>query len=613
MKRRAVSILLTAAMASSLLIGCGTQSNSGESAQGAAGAASEASAAQSEAPAAASTASAVAGDSEGAAKYPEFLTVDVFDSQANYQGIQSGWFAKLVKDKFNMELNIIAPNVAGGGDTLFQTRSANGNLGDLILTNANKGRLQDLVTAGLVMDMTPYMEGESNLNQYPEAIKTCNDLVQEDGIYAIPSSVSKLDPTVPGEVSDPTSALCLRWDIYQQIGAPEIESLDDLLDVLKKMQDAAGKSDSGKDVYAMSLFSDWDGDYMQNAFTIGQMFGYDILGTCQMDVDTGENISIIDDNSMYVKALRFYFKANQMGLIDPESTTQNYDTMASKMTDGAILYSFWPWCGKGLYNSTEHMSAGKGFEPVPLKGARFTCFGATNTGSVDFDIMVGSKAKDPQRMVDFIDWLYSPEAIVCSGSQTASAPGPEGLTWELNADGKPVFTDFGKQVIINKDQTAEVPAEWGGGTYADGISALNYQPVGIKDVNPDTQNPYNYQMWDDYYALTETPLSKDYADKTGYEKPLDYLQSLNQIAVIPGNDYAAPQASTDIETEREQCKQVIVDSSWKMAFAESEDEFNATLKDMQDTAKGLGFDDVYAVDEQNSKDRYAAFQAVRGN
>ena len=31
---------------------------------------------------------------------------------------------RIVKDKFNMELNIIAPNVAGGGDTLFQTRSA---------------------------------------------------------------------------------------------------------------------------------------------------------------------------------------------------------------------------------------------------------------------------------------------------------------------------------------------------------------------------------------------------------------------------------------------------------------------------------------------------------
>lgn len=51
-------------------------------------------------------------------KYQEFITVDVFDTVANYQGTQSGWFAKVVKDKFNMELNIIAPNVAGK-ETLF--------------------------------------------------------------------------------------------------------------------------------------------------------------------------------------------------------------------------------------------------------------------------------------------------------------------------------------------------------------------------------------------------------------------------------------------------------------------------------------------------------------
>ena len=44
--------------------------------------------------------------------YKEFITVDVFDAPANFQGIQSGWFAKVVKDRFNMELNIIAPNVA---------------------------------------------------------------------------------------------------------------------------------------------------------------------------------------------------------------------------------------------------------------------------------------------------------------------------------------------------------------------------------------------------------------------------------------------------------------------------------------------------------------------
>lgn len=38
--------------------------------------------------------------------YEEFIVVDVFDSLANFQGIQSGWFAEIVKDKFNMELSI---------------------------------------------------------------------------------------------------------------------------------------------------------------------------------------------------------------------------------------------------------------------------------------------------------------------------------------------------------------------------------------------------------------------------------------------------------------------------------------------------------------------------
>ena len=48
-----------------------------------------------------------------------------------------------------MELNIIAPNVAGGGDTLYKTRSAAGDLGDLILVGTGNGKLNDIVSSGL--------------------------------------------------------------------------------------------------------------------------------------------------------------------------------------------------------------------------------------------------------------------------------------------------------------------------------------------------------------------------------------------------------------------------------------------------------------------------------
>jgi len=90
-------------------------------------------------------------------EYDEFLTIDVFSSTANYQGIQGGWFGKVVKDKFNMELNIIAPNVAGGGDMLYETRSSAGNLGDIVMIGAENGQLADAVAAGLLIDLTKYM------------------------------------------------------------------------------------------------------------------------------------------------------------------------------------------------------------------------------------------------------------------------------------------------------------------------------------------------------------------------------------------------------------------------------------------------------------------------
>jgi len=53
----------------------------------------------------------------------ELITVDVFAYQANYQGIQGGWFGKYVEDKFKIRLNIIAPNVSSG-ENLYQTRFA---------------------------------------------------------------------------------------------------------------------------------------------------------------------------------------------------------------------------------------------------------------------------------------------------------------------------------------------------------------------------------------------------------------------------------------------------------------------------------------------------------
>lgn len=547
-----------------------------------------------------STAAADDSSKTGAEKYPEFITVDVFDSLANYQGIQSGWFAKIVKEKFNMELNIIAPNVAGGGDTLYQTRSAAGELGDLIIEGADGGKLKDMVTAGLLVDMTDLIAGKENLAKYQAGIDSLNSLVEQDGIYGIPSSVSEQSATNPSEGLESTFGPYLRWDAYKAIGYPEMNTLEDLLTVLKDMQEAVPTSDSGKPTYGFSLFKDWDGNMMCLAKQPTCFYGYDELGFVLAKADGSDYQSIIDSDSMYVRVLKLYYTANQMGLMDPESTTQNYDTMYAKYQDGQILYCPWPWCCQAAYNTPANKDAGKGFMVSSINDMKDFSYGCTPNGSRLF-MGIGSNAEDKQRLADFIEWLYSPEGIQDATAQTSSSCGPIGLTWEMK-DGAPVLTDFGKDAFYNGGDTV-VPDEWGGGTWKDGVSALNFVTVLPSDTNPETGFPYNYTLWESVIKANSTALDTDWQTHMNALTTIDFLKSNDKLMVAPGCSYIAPAEESEITTLRGECKAKIIDNSWKMVFAANDEEFNSLLKDMQDTVIGLGYDQVLAVDMQNAKDQ----------
>lgn len=546
------------------------------------------------------------GNSAHGGPYEEELTIDVFDSQANFQGEQTGWFAKAVKDKFNMRLNIIAPNVVGGGDTLYQSRMTAGNLGDLIITNADNGRLKELVSAGLLLDMSPYLDGCDMLNKHKDAIADATVLAGEDGVWAVPSEISNQSATEPCDAAEPTNAPSVRWDIYGKVGYPEIGTLEDLVTVLSDMQTAAKKSDSGKKVYAFSLFKDWDIDIMQNAGAVCALYGYEPQGFCMAKDDGTDIQSVIDSDGIYVRALKFLYEANQKGLVDPESVTQNFDNLAAKYKDGAVLYSLWPWLGSGQYNSSEHTAEGKGFASVVIKDMGCATYGSMPKGKFGTAVMIGSQTKDPQRLVDFIDWLYSPEGVKMNCSAASGTCGPEGLTWELGEDGQPKLTEFGEKAFIEQTEELDVPEEWGTGTWADGVSALNYKAVGIVDVDESNGVCYNYLRWDDYYEKTSTKLSEDWQRHYGAVTTLDYLKENDMLVVRPGSNYAAPEYEADIQTIKEHCKAVIIANSWKMIFADDEAEFDQLLKDMQDTVNGLGYEQVLEVDWQNVKDRFAA-------
>ncbi|WEV74981.1 ABC transporter substrate-binding protein [Bifidobacterium sp. ESL0800] len=538
-----------------------------------------------------------------------FMKVDVYDDLANYQGVQKGWFAKVVKDKFNMQLNYISPNVAGGGTTLFDTRTAAGNLGDIIISTDAFGRGAKLAKTNLISDMTPYLKGMNNIKKYKHATDATNKVLgKTSGVWGIPNSLSDRSPSTASESVEPTYGPYLRWDLYKEVGYPKINTFEDLLPVLKKMQTLERQKTGDNKVYALSLFKDWDGDMMTVAKGPANLYGYDQVGFELAKADGSDYEPITAKNGIYEKALKFFYEANKAGIVDPDSTTQNYDTLLSKYKDGKVLFSFWPWAGQNAYNTPERTAQGKGFMIAPMKDQKIYSKGATPDGGITM-IALGSKAKNKPRLVKFIDWLYSPEGIYDSSSQDGLSAGPKGLNWKVE-NGKPVLTAFGEKVI--NGGSANVPKSYGGGSYSDGMSKLNFPSVLVADKDPGTGYTYTSSAWPSVLEKNnDNPLHKDWPEHMGGAKTtMEYLEKNKMIDVAPGATVVPPLEDSKISTIKSSIRTEIVNSSWKASFAGSDAEFQQILSGMRSKVEGLGLKDALAFDLKNAKDQDKSRKAI---
>ena len=384
-----------------------------------------------------------------------------------------------------------------------------------------------------------------------------------------------------------------------------MRNLEDFLDVLEDMQRLAREEEGCDDIYAISLFNTWDDNMMNNAKQLACMYGYDEQGFVLSKADGSDYQSVIDESSVYVSALRFLSRANARGLVDPDSAMQNYDMWASKYQGGKVLYAPWPWVGPGLYDHAEYKAAGKGFMMAPVMDMRIFAFGCCPEGDATRVMAVGAGTEDPQRLVDFIDWLYSPEGVEMN-CQTNGAQGPEGLTWEMGEDGRPVLTEFGKAAL--PDNPVEVPEEYGGGKWSSGVSALNFKTVNQEEIDPNAGEPYNYLCWETTLEGDRPSLEKDWSERMKARTVMEYLENQGMLLIAPGSGYSTPRENANITTVRAQCKTAVVNGSWELVFAPEED-FDAILREIQTTVRGLGYDDVYAVDLKNARDQNEARKA----
>ena len=161
----------------------------------------------------------------------EPITLTIFSELANYSGEQVGWVAKLLKEKFNVILNIIP-----SGDGVYETRMESGFLGDIICWGGDGENYTRALKAGLLYDWND----DNLLAEHGPYIKEhMGDALEKNA--NLTAAVTGGDPVTYGfgynvasSAEDHESFFYtwdVRWDLYKQLGYPEIKNMDEMVDL----------------------------------------------------------------------------------------------------------------------------------------------------------------------------------------------------------------------------------------------------------------------------------------------------------------------------------------------------------------------------------------------
>nr|WP_223814524.1 extracellular solute-binding protein [Thermoanaerobacterium thermosaccharolyticum] len=525
------------------------------------------------------------------------ITLTVYSQLANFQGEQTGWFAKVLLDKFNVKLNIVKD-----GDGVFATRLESGNLGDIVVFGNDSTDYQTAVKAGALLDWNK----DNLLDDYGPYIKAHMQMALEKNksisgghVYGFGHDVG----STATEHSAPFYGPFIRWDLYKQLGYPKINTLEDFIPLLEKMQQLAPTSDTGKKTYGVSLFKDWDGNMVMFVKATAALYGWDEFGFGLYNVNTGEYQDALKPGGEYLRMLKFYNTLYQKGLLDPNSMTQTFDDVTQTYKTGGAFFNIFDFMSSAIYNTPDHLKAGKAMMPLVASDQKNVAYGLNMYGG-NRVWTIGAKTQYPELCMAIINWLSTPEGVMTNNY------GPKGVTWDYDKEGRPILTQLGEKAM--SDGNTELPAPYSG-KFSDGVDEINNTTWAIDSKNPDAKNgdTYNYKFWETRQSLPVSSIEQDWRDKMGVPNLDQYLVKNNQLAISLGTTYSATPMSNELTTTWNQVKQIIVNGSWKAIYAKSDAEFDSIVKDMTNQAYAHGYEDCVKYQQHEAEIRKSLDDKVR--
>lgn len=530
----------------------------------------------------------------------ETVTLQIFSEVSNVPGESKGWMADILREKFNVVINIV--NDSSVLSTMLQT----GDMGDIVIwgnmnedynTAVSSGYLLNWNKDNLLSKYGAYME-----ENMAEALEY-NAKVNGGVVYGFNGSIS-----LPGSANSEGLFYTwdTRWDLYEAIGMPEINDLDDYIDMMKAFKEIEPKDENGNDTYALSMWNNWDGNMVMyvKAFATAY-YGYDEWGMGLYDVRTGSFVGALDEdleNNPYYKSLKFINQLYQEGLVDPDSMSATWDNYVEKAKAGGVFFSIFNFSGQEQYNTDAHADQNKYMCSLIPNEATPLIYGTSTTGS-GYVWSISAKTAYPELCMELIDFLATPEGFL------TSQYGPQGVCWDLDENGNLYLTDFG--LTAKKDQTGTSMDSVGyTGTFDKGMLQTNSLIWDLASYIPNDPNnqSFHYQLWDLMQVDPVNDTEASWREYTGETLSINYLLHNENVVVSPstGVKFSNPGKKDTLYTNWNQVATTIVNGSWKAIYAASDAEFDQLWAQMVSEANSYGYDKCVEYSEEQAETRYLA-------
>lgn len=509
------------------------------------------------------------------------VTLTVYSQLSSYSGLQTGWMADVLKDQFDVEINIV-PDM----DDVFKTKKDNQAPGDVFIFGGNMDQYASAIKKGLLYDLEQgdliQTKGAYIYENMPDAIRTNKELTasltgDEDNktLYGWGDGVA----TSAKSHQNFFYTWDTRWDLYQEMGYPKVKDLRDLAALLKKMQAVDPKDDSGNKTYAVSLWPEWDEEMVMYAkSTAVAYYGYDQMNMGLYNPKTGEYYDALMEDGPYIEMLKWYNGLYRDGLLDPDSRTQTYDQMAEKVKDGGVLFSIFNYSGQLAFNSKKHMKKGEYMYCMKPTEASPIVYGMSTLGS-NYITTIGAKSEYPELCMEILNYFCTPEG------RMTYLYGPKDECWYYDDEGYCALTELGEACKRDKKTVMEKHQ----GTFGDGELQMAVSTWSVDADNTESNgDTYNYDNWHNNQVEPKYKIQKDWVNKTGCKNLNDYMEQ-GKFTVSPGTSFSATPKEDAFATVFSQIQDSIKNNSWNAIYAKNDAQFNAAVSKMKKETEGYGY------------------------